>query len=226
MAEMTEKMEKQLRHYNVLKTVAVVVIVSMVTAALTVWAIGAYVFPKEFKPVHLSQKEQHVLDTKLERINIITKSKPEKKQGAKETLKPERYSEEGATREVSFSEREVNALIANNTDLASKLAIDLDKDLASARLLLPLDPDLPIAGGKTLKAAAGLELRYADGKPVVVLKGVSLWGVPVPNAWLGNLKNIDLVKEFGQDEGFWRAFSEGIDHISIENDKVTVKFKE
>ena len=35
-------------------------------------------------------------------------------------------------------------------------------------------------------------MRYANGRPVMVLKGVSVWGVPLPNAWLGNLKNIDL----------------------------------
>lgn len=45
--------------------------------------------------------------------------------------------------------------------------------------------------------SAGLELRFAAGRPVVALRGVSLWGVPIPNAWLGGIKNLDLVKEFG-----------------------------
>jgi len=34
--------------------------------------------------------------------------------------------------------------LATNTDLAHKLAIDLSKNLASAKLLVPLDPDMPV----------------------------------------------------------------------------------
>jgi hypothetical protein len=54
----------------------------------------------------------------------------------------------------------------------------------SARLLVPVDPDFPILGGETLKVRAGLELAYRLGKPVVVLKGISVMGVPLPNAWM------------------------------------------
>jgi len=37
---------------------------------------------------------------------------------ARGVLKPERYSEAGAKREVSFNARELNALLAHNTNLA------------------------------------------------------------------------------------------------------------
>ena len=84
---------------------------------------------------------------------------------------------------------------------------------------------MPLLGGKTFKMAAGLGLSYTNGKPVVVLKGVSLWGVPIPNAWLGNLKNVDLVQNYG-DEGFWQAFAGGVDNISVGDGRLTVKLKE
>ena len=106
------------------------------------------------------------------------------------------------------------------------MAIDLEPDLASARLRIPLDPDLPFFGGKILRAAAGLELKYQQAKPVVILKGVTVWGVAIPNAWLGNLKNVDLVQEFGDEKGFWKSFSEGVEHIVIESGKATIKLKE
>ena len=141
-------------------------------------------------------------------------------------LEPEAYSEEGAHREIVFTERELNALLATNTDLARKLAIDLSENLASAKLLIPLDPDLPLLGGKTLKVAAGLELRFAEGRPVIVLKGVSLWGVPIPNAWLGGIKNIDLVKEFGSQGGFWQSFAAGVEDIRVAEGRLTVRLKE
>ena len=117
-------------------------------------------------------------------------------------------------------------MLAKNTDLAEKLAIDLSDNLASARIIIPLDPDLPILGGKTLKLNAGLELRYEDAKPVVMLRGISLWGAPLPNSWIGGIKNVDLVKEFGGDSGFWKSFSEGIEYVRVEDGKLSLQLKE
>ena len=44
-------------------------------------------------------------------------------------------------------------------------------DLASAKLLIPVDPDMPMLGGRTLRVNAGVELAYHDGKPLVMLAG-------------------------------------------------------
>lgn len=227
---------------RLIRTLLLVIAVAILTSVGTVWLTTVYLFPRSFEPVTLSQKEQAVLDAKLQSLNVQLHTKPatERRTGVLEpkrygeagasrqdagVLKPERYSEAGASREVSFSEREINALIATNTDLASKVAIDLSTDMISAKVIVPIDPDMPMLGGKTLRITAGLELRYKSGRPVVVIKGVSLWGVPVPNAWLGNLKNVDLVHEYG-DEGFWRAFGAGIDNISVSEGRLTIKLKE
>ena len=201
------------------KTVMIVFVIAVVTSLITVWAAMAYLFPKEFKPVSLSQKEERALEEKLSRLDTSGKNK-------RTTLAPERYSEKGAQREIQFTEREINGMLAKNTDLADKLAIDLSDDLASAKLLIPLDPDFPFLGGKTLKVTAGLELRYDRGNPVVALRGISIWGVPIPNAWLGGIKNVDLVKEFGAEKGFWKTFSDGIENISVEEGRLTIKLKE
>ena len=150
----------------------------------------------------------------------------EKASDTPNTLVPEPYSEVNAKREITFSEKELNAMLAKNTDLADKVAIDLADNLASARIVMPLDPDFPFLGGKTLKAKAGAELAYANGRPIVILKGVSVWGVPIPNAWLGNLKNVDLIKEFGGDEGFWKSFSDGIENIRVVEGELKIKLKE
>ena len=60
----------------------------------------------------------------------------------------------------------------------------------------------------------------------VVLKGVTVMGVPIPNAWLGGLKNIDLISEFGDEQGFWKGFSEGVDNIHVEDGELKIKLKE
>lgn len=213
-----------------MKLFLLVLVIIIATSVLTVWLMSVYLFPKQFKPVELSEQESQALTAKLEqldpttRTSTATRANNESSNG--KALPPEKYSEKGASRNVNFSERELNALLAKNTDLAEKLAIDLADDLASARLILPLDPDFPFLGGKTLKLNAGLELRYADARPVIMLRGVSLWGVPMPNAWLGGLKNVDVVKEFGGEQGFWKAFADGIEYIRVEDGKLAVQLKE
>ena len=202
------------------RTFGIVAITIVLTLVLGYWVFTAYLFPTSFNPVELSKKEQKQLDKKLDSIRGIAEANDAK------TLKPEAYSEDGASREIHFTEKELNAILANNTDLASKLAIDLSDNLASVKLLIKLDPDFPVLGGKTLKVSAGVELLLRKGKPRAALKGVSVWGVPIPNAWLGNMKNTDLFEEFGESGGFWEVLNEGIESIEVKEGKLQIKLKE
>jgi len=210
----------------------IVIVTILATAALTYWVVRTYIYARDFKPVELSTKEQHTLDAKLRTLGYDPGPAPAPQAGGggKETdqewLRPEQYSEAGAKREVSFSERELNALLANNTDVARKLSVDLADDLVSARLLVPVDPDFPILGGKTLRVSAGVEMAFREAKPVVALKGVSVMGVPLPSAWLGGLKNIDLIGEYGDQDGFWKGFAEGVEDIRVEEGQLKVKLRE
>ena len=197
----------------------------IISVIATVFVVNHYLFPKKFDPVELNQREESSLNKKLKQFGLPTFSDEKNAKSANE-LAPVPYSEVGAKREVSFSEKELNAMLAKNTDLSDKIAIDLSDNLASANIIVPIDPDFPILGGKTLKANAGAELAYKDGKPVVILKGVSVWGVPIPNAWLGNYKNVDLVKEFGNNQGFWKSFADGVENIHVSEGQLIIKLKE
>lgn len=220
------------------QVVAIVVGVMLLTIVVTIVSIRTWLFPQPFTPVVLDQKEVQHLEQKLERFeSFAAVPKPEEQVAIPETttpkkdfnnqgkLNPESYSEKGASREISLSEREINGLLAKNTDLAQKIAVDLAEDLISLRLLLPVDPDFPIMGGKTIRAKAGAELAYREGKPVVILKGISLMGVPVPNAWLGGIKNIDLVQEFGGNQGAWKSFADGVETIQVKEGQLYIKLK-
>ncbi|MBL1433945.1 MAG: arginine N-succinyltransferase [Gammaproteobacteria bacterium] len=213
------------------KIFGIVLLAMLVALVIAFFAIKYYFFPGDFNPVELNAKEQQALVSKLkvlglgdlavgDDIAVTNGAQPGK------ALKPEAYSESDEDREVSFSQREVNALVANNTDMAERVAIDLSDDLISAKMLLPMDEDMPLIGGKTLKFKAGLGLSYEKERAVVVLKGISVMGVPIPNAWLGGIKNIDLIQEFGGKQGFWKAFAEGIDYLNVKEGTLTIKLKE
>jgi hypothetical protein len=199
------------------------------TSAATYWVVRTYVYAKDFTPVSLADDERRELDAKLRVLGFepaAAAPAPAPGESDAQWLRPERYDERGARREVAFSERELNAIVANDPGLARRLSIDLGDDLVSARLLVPVDPDFPLLGGKTLRVAAGVETAFRDARPVVVLRGVSVMGVPIPNAWLGGLKNIDLIREYGDQDGFWQRFAAGVEDIRVEEGQLRVRLSE
>lgn len=226
--EISASAEEQ-RRFTGKQVFLIVAGVVLVTIVATFWIVKTWLFPSEFRPTVLNQKEEQVLEEKIDRLGgRATSAQPglDPDNRATPALTPEPYSENAARREVRFSEKELNALLAKNTNLASRLAIDLSDNLASAKLLIPLDEDFPVMGGKTVKVSGGLELAYSAGRPMVILKGISIMGVPVPSAWMGNLKNVDLVRQFGSDRGFWKAFADGVELIEVKDGALLVKLKE
>lgn len=215
-----------------LQIAGIVIAAMLVTIVATLFIVKIWLFPTPFKPVVLNPAEEKRLEAKLARFEQFG-SDPTPAVPGRDTsspleseLQPEAYSEDGASREVKLSEREINAMIAKNTDLASKVAIDLSDDLISLKMLIPVDPDFPFVGGKTLKVRAGAEVAFRENMPVFILRGISVMGVPLPNAWMGSLKNIDLVKVFGSEPGFWKGFADGVAAIQVREGNLQIILKE
>jgi len=215
-----------------LQVAGIVVAAMAITMAATLFIVNTWLFPRPFEPVVLSPAEEQRLERKLARFEQMDSRSAGRApaQGRPSVpepdLQPEAYSEEGASREIRLSEREINGMLAQNTDLARKMVVDFSEDLVSVKMLIPLDPDFPFLGGKTLKIKAGAELAFRDSRPVVILRGISVMGVPLPNAWLGNLKNIDLIKAFGTDPGFWKGFADGVAAIQVREGSLLIVLKE
>lgn len=215
------------------KQVLLFLLIAVVLAgALTFWFLRTYLYAGPLEPVTLSQKDQRRLDEKLvtlglDPVGVLPEARRSPDRFDEDgRLIAERYTEAPGNREVRLTEQELNALVASSPELARRFAIDLSDNLASAKLLIPVDPEFPVLGGKTIRVTAGLELDYRDRNPVVILRGVSVMGVPIPNAWLGNLKNVDLVREFGGRPGFWQSFSAGVETIAIEDGRLLIELKE
>jgi len=198
---------------------------------VAVLVVRYYFWPSPYKPTELSQKEELILQQKIKKIipgfQFDSQSAlAEQVDASTKSLTPQPYSEEGADRLVSFSEREINALLAKNTDLADKLAIDFSNDLVSATLLVPVEEGFPILGGKTVRINTGMGLAFTNNRLIAVLKGVSVMGVPLPSSWLGGLKNIDLVEQFDEQGGFWERFADGIVHLSVQDNQIEIELAE
>jgi len=205
------------------------VLVPVITAlafVLVVFWVKQNLYASKFKPVHLVASEQAVLDRKLAHLEGEGGELRPGEANPGTALPPEPYSEVGARREIFLTERELNALVAGDPQMAERVAIDLSDDLISVKLAVPVDEQVPVLGGKTLKFHMGMEVRYERNRPYIGLKGVSLGGIPLPNAWLGRLKNVNLVEEFGTEQGFWKIFAAGVRTIRVTRGGLRITLKE
>ncbi len=229
MQSMARENETQRKGFRGIHVFWIIIGTILLTAAVTFWALRTYIYAKDFKPVELNNKEQTVLHGKLRALGYdpdpVAAAEPGKETD-QQWLRSERYQETQSQGVLSFSERELNSLLTKNPDLAKRVALDLSDDMVSARILVPVDPDFPLLGGKTLRVSTGIEMAYHGGRPQIILKGVSIMGVPIPNSWLGGLKNVDLIGEFGDDQGFWSSFSQGVEDIQVQDGKLSIKLKQ
>ena len=212
------------RSFGCLHVLLVVIIILLVAiVGCLVW-IKRNIYASSFKPVELSQTEQTLLDGKLERLEAASNPPVTLQQNGAPV--PEAYSEKDADREIRITERELNAMIAKDPDMAEHIAIDLSENLISMKVVMPIEDEIPMFGGKTLRLNVGMTMNFESDHPVIALKGISLGGIPLPNAWLGNIKNQNLVKEFGGSDGFWTVFASGVEALKIRDGEFWVKLKE
>lgn len=168
-------------------------------------------YNRPIRPVVLSEGEKQVLEEKVEAI-----------QRADPALPDEPRYERGA-KEIVITERELNGLLNEQTKLGDKLSFELATDAIHARVETDLDPDLPVVGGKTLKARARF-LVSQDGEGVhFSIDDVTVWGISLPNDWLGGLKGRDLIGEVMGGNGGGMA---GVKSLQVRPGTIRVELKE
>lgn len=203
-----------------LHVLLVVIVILLVAILGSMWWLKRNLNASEFKPTQLNPAEQVTLDAKVRRFDQSTEPSVSPEDG------PEPYEETPESRKISFSEKELNALLARDDDIARRVFIDLSDDLLSVKVITPTSEDLPLFGGKTLKLTMGLTLRYEKERPIVIVRGLSLGGIPLPSAWWGEIKNKNLVAVFGRDGGLWDLFAQGVEFLEVKDGKLVLHLKE
>lgn len=169
-------------------------------------AIGLYFwFNRPITLVQLSAAEKAAVEAKLEVVQ-----------------QPARPTYEKGSKDIVLTERELNGLLNENTTLGDKLKFELVEGAVHARFESDLDPDLPLVGGKKLKARARFFVGGDPQQPTLVLDDVTVWGVSLPNEWLGGLKNQDLL---GHTLGT-RDKLPGVEELKIEDGQIRIRLAE
>ena len=188
----------------------------LLTAVGTVWWVKHNIYASPLHPVQLSQTEKTALDAKLAKLEL-----------SEEVAPPEAPAKtDGDPRTISISSKEINAFLANQ-GIGEQVKLDVTRNRIAANFLLPIDKDAPLFAGTTLRIRLALNaLMNENGKLVVKVDDVSLGGIPLPNAWLGDIKGLDLItSNIGEDPALER-FAAGIKEFRLENGHVHIVLNE
>lgn len=204
------------RRFGCLHVLLIVLVMMLITAGITFWWVKRHLYAQSLEPVKLSQMEKETLDDKVKQLEEVADGK----------LTPEKFDEKEGKREIELSERELNYLIAKDDPAtAEQIAVDLADGLVSLKMVMPVDEEAPILGGKKIRLKVGLNVDFDSDPPEISLRGVSLGGISLPNAWLGNLKNQNLIEKFEKGDGISEVLA-GVESIKVMEGKVMIVLKE
>jgi hypothetical protein len=161
---------------------------------------------RPIRPVELSAAEKSVVEAKVEAIQ-----------------KPAGPAYEKGSKEIILTERELNGLLNQNTSLGKSVSFQLASNAIHARLETDLDPALPLIGGKRLKARTRFLVSEVPGKASFILDDLTVWGISLPNDWLGGLKGHDLL---GEALGGGKGGIRGIEEFKVEPGKLVIRLAE
>ena len=223
---------------------------AIVLGILLVLIIGAgawywyYFHASQYRPTELSEPERVELEEKIEVVTGAPVEIPaELGEGVliggdpadDQTQVPPQFRDAPGSmtpeerRNLVFTEREINGFIGHNTELGERLYIDLKQDTVVAKVVWPFEEETPFVGGKTLRLRFTLGAALdANGQMSVMIRDVSVGGISIPSAWMGDLKGKNLVdlENAGGAGGFWESFARGVRDFEISNDELRVKLKE
>ena len=157
-----------------------------------------------FKPVSLTAKEQTVFE---EKVSVLS--------GSPQVSDP--------SKTIILNEKEVNAFLAQQ-GWGEKLKVHIGKDKISAAVLAPMDEEVPLLGGRTLRVNVAFHaIPSANKKISFSLADVNVGGISLPNAWLGNLKGIDLLNQLHDDSSpLVSTISAGIQELQLQQGELRI----
>ncbi len=206
------------------------------TVAITLWWIQ-----RPIKPVVLSPKEKATVEAKIRTLEDEQPARPPTSppaQAAPSTPVPPPRSTElaelpraypvpGSTPEpdrsytpgdkvLKLTEREINGLLNQNTDLGNTVRLEFGRDAINAYLAVPIPKDFPIGGGKMFRARGRFRVSIGNGgAPYAILDDVTVFGLSLPKAWLGGLKGENLLGDVLRDRNGSPALR-GIKSLRVE----------
>jgi hypothetical protein len=104
------------------------------------------------------------------------------------------------SRELILTAGDLNALIAKQRELQSKLFVRIEDDRIKGELSLPLQDIGPLKlKGRYLNGAAGFKVALTNGTLDVRLEDIKVQGRPLPGILISEFKKQNLARDFQQN---------------------------
>lgn len=125
-------------------------------------------------------------------------------------------------KEIVLTERELNGLLNENTPFGDQLKLELASNAVHARISADIPEDSPFMAGKKLKGKARFLIEDASGAPALILEDLTIWGISLPNAWLGDLKGQNMLGSLLSSSTSGSSIA-GLEDIRVENRSLIIK---
>lgn len=172
---------------------------------------------RPIRPVLLSASEKAAVEAKVDALQRPVPA----------TTTPAEPTYEKGGKEIILTERELNGLLNENTPFGKTVCFELATNAVHARVETDLDPEIPLVGGKHLKARARFLVGSDPKKASLVLDDVTVWGISLPNDWLAGLKGQDLLAQtLGSTNTGAKGGIPGVEEFKIEPGRLVIRLAE
>lgn len=157
-----------------------------------------------FRAVSLTQPEAQVLDQK---VGVL-----------KGTAAPQVPATDPA-KTLVLSEREINGFLKEQ-GIGEHFKVSIKHDNITLTAVIPVDKDAPVLAGKNVRVSAVLATKVGtDHRLALSLSDLTVGGISLPNAWLGNVKGLNLLADNVDDEVL-NGIAAGIKDLRVQDGEV------
>lgn len=201
----------------------------LAVAGILLVAIGMLVwwYNRPIRPVVLTQPELKTVEAKVAALQSVQtdqsdQAAPEDAALSPTVETPAEYQPGG--REIIITERELNGLLNAHTQFGDQIALQFVPGAVLARVEIPLDQGVPVIGGRKLRARAKFSVDTTSGFYALALDDLTVWGISVPNDWLGGIKGRNLLAEaLGTKDA---PGIPGVESLALERGRLVLRLKE
>jgi hypothetical protein len=173
-------------------------------------------FHATLKPVALTVGEQQALEAKMAALG-----------GKTQPLDTPAPSDPAKT--IVLNEREINAWLQQQS-LHENVQFHIRNGGFAVTVVAPVEDDTPLLG--PFMGGSNVRLKFAfnseldkDRQLTLSLADVSVAGISLPNAWLGEMKGVNLLEQTSAAQevaAFQRSFAAGIKDFQLRNGEMRV----
>jgi len=195
------------------------IVVMFLTAAVTAYSIKRKLKGEPFPVIELTQSESSELDKKMEALRVHHEAK---KSGEVEKDAP---SPAGAERFFRLTDREINALIAKDPEIADKLRVDFVKGGIKVSIRIPVPKEAPFLGGTTIQGSGEATVTIDKETVDIRLTDVRFAGFSLPKAWLKDALGKNMALDIASEADL-KKFAAGIERFQITPEAIEILLAE